>query len=245
MEKKPELVQISSAWSSREGAPLGRNRYVELEVKKGKTQNQAAKALPAQKPCEKMTEAIVTDGGKRGQIVKVCADPNCRVHHGDKPSAQQLQRERAEERKRTEKQKLAITVRHRILAAVLERAAAPIKKADLLLIAQYVIGNLPYNRVPVLAKRHKIDVEKNGTSPHELIAKHISTLDESGLCRLLLEVSLIESAYATTGKSDDDSLLNTAKRYRVDAEKIQKAVAQEFAAKLKKKEQKERPKSAA
>jgi ParB family chromosome partitioning protein len=31
LEKKPELVQISSAWSSREGAPLGRNRYVELE----------------------------------------------------------------------------------------------------------------------------------------------------------------------------------------------------------------------
>ena len=245
MEKKPELVQISSAWSSREGAPLGRNRYVELELKKGKTQNQAAKALPAQKPCEKMTEAIVTDGGKRGQIVKVCADPNCRVHHGDKPSAQQLQRERAEERKRIEKQKLAITVRHRILAAVLERAAAPIKKADLLLIAQYVIGNLPYNRVPVLAKRHKIDTEKNGTSPHELLAKHVSTLDESGLCRLLLEVSLIESAYATSGKSDNDSLLNTAKRYRIDAEKIQKAVAQEFAAKLKKKEQKARPKSAA
>ena len=154
------------------------------------------------------------------------------------------QRERAEERKRIEKEKLAITVRHRILAAVLERAAAPIKKADLLLIAQYVIGNLPYNRVPVLAKRHKIDVEKNGTSPHELLAKHVSTLDESGLCRLLLEVSLIESAYATSGKSDNDSLLNTAKRYRVDAEKIQKAVAQEFAAKLKKKEQKASSKKA-
>lgn len=110
MEKKPELIQFSSAWSSREGAPLERNRYVELELKKGKAQTQAAKTLPAQKPCENMTEAIVTDGGKRGQIVKVCADPNCRVHHGDKPSAQQLQRERAEERKRIEKQNLAITV---------------------------------------------------------------------------------------------------------------------------------------
>ena len=152
--------------------------------------------------------------------------------------------ERAEERKRIEKQKLAITVRHRILASVLERAAAPIKKADLLLIAQYVIGNLPYNRVPVLAKRHKIDVEKNGTSPHERIAKHVSTLDESGLCRLLLEVSLIESAYATSDESDNDSLLSTAKRYRVDAEKIQKTVAQEFAAKLKKKEQKASSKKA-
>ena len=83
-----------------------------------------------------------------------------------------------------------------------------------------MLGNLPYNRVPVLAKRHKIDTEKNGASPHELLAKQVSTLDESGLCRLLLEVSLIESAYATSGKSDNDSLLNTAQGYRVDAEKV-------------------------
>ena len=34
LESKPTLVQISSAWNSREGAPLGRNQYVELEVKK-------------------------------------------------------------------------------------------------------------------------------------------------------------------------------------------------------------------
>src|SRR5438128_721809 len=56
METKPELVQISSAWSSRDGSPLGRNRYVELELRKAKTQSQAAKAIPTQKPCEKMTE---------------------------------------------------------------------------------------------------------------------------------------------------------------------------------------------
>src|SRR6266571_3699596 len=34
LETKPQLIQISAAWSSREGAPLGRNRYVELEIKK-------------------------------------------------------------------------------------------------------------------------------------------------------------------------------------------------------------------
>ena len=121
MEKKPELVQISSAWSSRDGAPLGRNRYVELELRKAKTQSQAAKANPAQKPCEKMTEAIVMDGGKRGQIVKVCADPSCRTHYGNRPSPQAMERERAEERKRIERQKLAITIRHRILATTLQR----------------------------------------------------------------------------------------------------------------------------
>jgi hypothetical protein len=87
-----------------------------------------------------MTEAIVMDGGKRGQIVKVCADPSCHVHHPDTPSPQQIERQRAEERKRIEKDKLAITTRHRILAAVLERVSEPLKKGDLLTVASYLIG---------------------------------------------------------------------------------------------------------
>jgi ParB family chromosome partitioning protein len=116
LENKPDLVQISSAWNIREGAPLGRNRYVELQIKKAKTNGNAAKQPPFQKSCEKMADAIVMDGGSRGQIMKVCADPNCRVHHGDRPSPQQLQRDRVQERKRMEKEKIAITARHRYLS---------------------------------------------------------------------------------------------------------------------------------
>jgi len=85
VEKKPELVQISSAWNTREGAPLGRNRYVELQIKKAKANGGAAKQPAIQKPCEKMTDAIVMDGRNRGQTVKVRADPNCRVHRADRP----------------------------------------------------------------------------------------------------------------------------------------------------------------
>jgi ParB family transcriptional regulator, chromosome partitioning protein len=236
MEKKPELVQISSAWNTREGAPLGRNRYVELQIKKPKASGSAAKQPAVQKPCEKMTDAIVMDGGSRGQIVKVCADPNCKIHHGDRPSPQQLQRDRALERKRFEKQKIAITARHRILAAILERVSVPLKKADLLTVAQHILSTVPYNRIPLLAKRHKVDSDKSSTACAELLQKHVSRYDESGLSRFLLEVSLLESAYRNDGEPDTDVLLNTAKRYRIDAEKLQKAVAQEFAAKQKKKE---------
>jgi ParB family chromosome partitioning protein len=142
MEKKPELLQISSAWKTREGAPIGRNRYVELQIKKSKTNGSPAKQHAIQKPCDKMTEAIVMDGGNRGQTVKVCADPACRVHHSNTPSPQQVERERAEERKRIEKERLAITTRHRILATILQRVSAPLKKADLLAVAHYLIGHL-------------------------------------------------------------------------------------------------------
>ena len=101
------------------------------------------------------------DGGKRGQVVKVCADPACRVHHPNMPSPQQVERERAEERKRIEKEKLAITTRHRILATILQRVSAPLKKADLLAVGHYLIGHLSYSQVPTLAKRHKIEAKKD------------------------------------------------------------------------------------
>jgi ParB family transcriptional regulator, chromosome partitioning protein len=245
LEAKPQLVQISSAYNTREGAPLGRNRYVELQIQKPKANGGAAKQPAIQKPCEKMTEAIVMDGGNRGRIVKVCADPNCRVHHADRSSPQQLQRERAQERKRIEKEKIAITARHRILAAILERVSVPMKKADLLTVAQQVLGSVPYNRIPILAKRHKLEIDKYSTSPAEHLLKHISRYDESGLSRLLLEISLLESAYSSVGDDDSDVLLNTARRYRIDAEKLHKAVAQEVAAKHKEKEKKTAPEKSA
>jgi ParB family chromosome partitioning protein len=234
LETKPQLIQISAAWNSREGAPLGRNQYVELEIKKAKP-NGASKLSPVQKPCDKMTEAVVMDGGKRGQVVKVCADPTCRIHHPNTPSPQQVERERAEERKRIEKEKLAITTRHRILATILQHVSAPLKKADLLTVAHYLIGHLSYSQVPDLAKRHKVEAKKDSASAQELLAKHVGTYDESELCKLLLEVSLLDSAYQRSTASRDDVLMDAAKRYRVDTEKLQKAVAKEFAAKRDKK----------
>jgi ParB family transcriptional regulator, chromosome partitioning protein len=235
LESKPQLVQISSAWNSREGAPLGRNRYVELEVKKTKPNGASTKLPPVQKPCDKMTEAIVTDGGKRGQLVKVCADPTCRVHHPNTPSPQQVERERAEERKRIEKEKLAITIRHRILATVLQRVSAPLKKADLLAVAHYLIGHLSYSQVPALAKRHKVEEKKGSAGPQKTLLKQLISYDESELCRLLLEIGLLDSAYQRSTVNRDDVLMDAARRYRVDIEKVEKAVAKELAAKQDKK----------
>ncbi len=209
---------------------------MELQIKKARTNGERAKLSAFQKPCDKMTEAIVTDGGKRGHIVKVCPDPACRVHRPDAPSPEQVERERAAERKRIQREKLAITTRHRILATVLQRVSAPLKKADLQVIAQYLVAHLSYNQAPALAKRHKVEVKKDSDSAHELLAKQISTYDEAALCKLLLEISLLDSAYQRATSNGDDVLMSTAKRYRVDAEKLQKAVAEELAANLAKKD---------
>jgi hypothetical protein len=63
----------------------------------------------------------------------------------------------------------------------------------------------------------------------------VSTYDESELCKLLLEISLLDSAYQRSSTSRDDILFDAAKRYRVNTEKLQEAVAKEFAAKRDKK----------
>jgi hypothetical protein len=153
----------------------------------------------------------------------------CRVHYPDTPSPQQIEQERVEKRKRIEKEKLAITTRHRTLAAVLERVSAPLRKADLLNVAEYLINHLSYNQVPLLAKRHKAEAESKTLSPQELLYKRVATYDEAKLCKVLLEMTLLDSAYQRAVAGSGDILMDAARRYRVDAEKIQKAVALEFA----------------
>ena len=60
---------------------LGTESVCEVGDQETKANGAGNKVSACQKPCEKMTEAIVMDGGKRGQVVKVCADPACRIHH--------------------------------------------------------------------------------------------------------------------------------------------------------------------
>jgi hypothetical protein len=87
-------------------------------------------------------------------------------------------------------------------------------------------------------------VKKDSDSGQELLAKQVGNYDEAELCRLLLEVSLLDSAYRRSATDGEDTLLGVAKRYRVDVEKLQKAVAGEFAAKRDKKTKPKAPAAA-
>ena len=60
--------------------------------------------------------------------------------------------------------------------------------------------------------------------------KKISTYDEAALSRLLLEISLLDSAYQR-GDVSQDLLMDAAKRFRVDVEKVEKTVVTEFTSK--------------
>ena len=68
-------------------------------------------------------------------------------------------------------------------------------RKDLLAVAHYLIGHLYYSQVPTLAKRHKVEAKKDSESAQELLAKQVGTHDEAEICKLLLEISLLDSAY--------------------------------------------------
>jgi ParB family transcriptional regulator, chromosome partitioning protein len=232
--KKPQLVQISNDYRTRENV-LGRNKYVELQVKK---RPEGGKPSAEQKPCRSMADAIFSDGGRKGQVIKVCADANCKVHYPDAPRPEDAEKQRAQERKRIEAQKVEITIRHQIFAQVLQKLPAPLGKAELELIAMRLLDKLDYQRRVLIAKRHKLISGKTTESDHnEMVSgfkKMFRESDDKGVCRLILECLLIDSAYHIP-TSGDDPLLSTAKRYRIDAEKVARQVRDDLAAKAKKK----------
>lgn len=74
-----------------------------------------------------------------------------------------------------------------------------------------------------------MEMGKPSTSPVELLLRHISRYTGAP-CPAYCLRSVCSIGISSGGDPATDVLLNTAKRYRVDLEKAQKAVAQEFAA---------------
>lgn len=181
LEQKPDLIQISSSWGSRNGGPLGRNRYV--EVTPSNTGN-SGKATPIHKRCSHLAKGIIVEGGSRGQIMTICTEPSCTVHHAPTQQSRQAEEKvRAERQKQNDKRKLEVTTRHRVLAAILAKVSAPLSKPDLVLIARSSLSRLPHEYAQSLAVRHKLVAsEKNsGATNHSRISARVGLQ----ICRLL------------------------------------------------------------
>lgn len=237
LEQKPDLIQISSSWGSRNGGPLGRNRYVEITPAKN---GNSGKATPIHKRCAHLAKGIIVEGGSRGQILTICAEPSCTVHHVQTQQSRQAEEKaRVERQKQNEKRKLELTTRHRVLAAVLAKVSAPLSRPDLILIGTASLNRLPHEYAQSLAQRHKLvgtDNNSGSMNYSRILLDHLKGLDESGLSRFLVEISLLDAVTNTYSSRAVEPLETAAKRYRVNTEKIAESVATEFAAKQKKRD---------
>jgi ParB family chromosome partitioning protein len=100
-----------------------RNKYIEI-----KPQDPNAKKhwdWPEYQTCKSMTEAIVTKGTEKGEIRKICANPECPVHRPKKQRPAGDERIKAEHEKQRREEALANAVGLRVLSAIV--AAVPVR----------------------------------------------------------------------------------------------------------------------
>jgi len=229
---KPRLVQISTAYGTpKDGsAVVPRNKYV--EIRNDKPTNQKQRDWPEYKTCKFTTEAIVTEGSEKGELRRVCANPECPVHHAKKQRSNVAADAgvNAEQEKRRREEALAQATGLRVLGAIVEAVPVRLMKRDLLFVVERLAAILDERRLAIILRQYGIGKAKGSAdSPAKLLSAFIRKAEESILGRLLVEVVILHSA--STVNDAGKLLKDAAEFYKVDVNAITAKVKQEFAAK--------------
>lgn len=226
--KMPNLVQISHDYrTSAETPVLPRSEYVEVVARKTSKNRDAQ---PDQKLCNHLTPAIHTDGVEKGRLVKICRNPDCKIHFGNrKQEEEQRLRWKAERAAENRKAKQTLTFRHRLLSEILERVKPQLGCEELRLVARFVLNSLSHDLVCRLAKRRGLQKDKD---PHdwqtvEKARTLYKKLDAAELTVLLFEAMLLGSVGNTNPDRDDDPLTAAAALSRVDVKALRAAIVKE------------------
>ncbi|HUZ93789.1 MAG TPA: ParB/RepB/Spo0J family partition protein [Edaphobacter sp.] len=230
---KPKLVQISTAYGKpAEGsAAIPRNQYV--EIRQDKPQKKEQRDWPEYKTCKSTTEAIVTEGSEKGELRRICANPDCPVHH-PKKKQQQTHADaefKAEREKQRRAEALAQTIGLRVLKAIGEAVPVRLMKRDLQFAVERLITMLDERKLAIFIRQHEIGQPKDAGSPAKLLAAFLPKAEESTLGRILVETVILLSM--RTAADSVKVLRDAAQSYKVDIEAISAKVKQEFAAKEK------------
>ena len=244
---KPKLVQISAAYGqpAAGSTAIPRNKYI--EIKQEKPTGKRERDWPEYKTCKSMTEAIITEGTEKGELRKICADPNCPVHHPKKQKPTADANGKAEQEKQRREEALAQSTGLRVLNAIIAAVPVRLMKRDLLFIVERVATMLDERRLEVVARNRGIKKAKDSDSIPKLLSAYIRKADEGELGRMLVEIIILHSA--RTQPDGGKVLKEAAEHYKVDTDAIALKVKQEFTAKqkaqaTKKAEAKPHPKAA-
>jgi ParB family chromosome partitioning protein len=234
---KPKLVQISTAYGpQKEGsAAVPRNRYV--EIRSDKPTNPKQHDWPEYKTCKFTTEAIVTEGSEKGELKRVCSNPECPVHHARKPKPATDETIKAEQEKRRREEAIAQVTGLRVLSAIAEAVPVRLMKRDLLFVVERLAAVLDERRLAIVLRQHNLGkANSTADAPAKLLSAFLQKSDESTLGRLLVEVAILQTAHSPNESSK--ALREAADFYKVDVAAITAKVKQEFAAKDKSKDAK-------
>ena len=224
---KPELVQISTAYKQQlEGEKaIPRNKYVEIREEKPDTPEKAK--WPEFKTCKYTTEAIVADGIDKGEMRKICTEPNCPVHRPKKQPVKADASFKAEQEKRRREEALANAIGIRVLQTIVAAVPVRLMKRDLLFIAEQLFALLDDKRLEMVTRNQGIRA-KEGESTVKLLSAFVRKADEGTVGKLIVEAVILLSA--RTQPDGSRTLRAAAQVYGVDTEAIALKVKQEFAA---------------
>jgi ParB family chromosome partitioning protein len=236
---KPKLVQISSAYgpapaTDSGSAALPRNKYIEIKPQDPNAKKQ--RDWPEYQTCKSMTEAIVTEGTEKGEVRKICADPECPVHRPKKqrPAPEErinAERIKAEQQKQRREEAIANAVGLRVLSAIVDAVPVRPTKRDLVFIIERLLPQLEERRIEVLARNRGVKKAQASDSIGKLMGTYVRKAEEGELGQLLVETVILHAArtQTETGKA----LKDAAQHYKVDTDAIAQKVKAEFAAKEK------------
>jgi ParB family chromosome partitioning protein len=232
---KPQLVRISTAYKAQpdSDATVPRNKYVEIRDDKPDTPEKAK--WPEFKTCKYTTEAIVSDGIDKGEIRKVCTQPDCPIHHPKKQQPKADASFKAENEKRRREEALANATGLRVLQSIVAAVPVRLMKRDLLFIAEQFLPLLDEKRLEMVGRNRGIRA-KEGESIGRLLIAYTRKAEESDLGKLIVETVILLTART---QPDGGKVLRAAVQvYKVDTDAIALKVKQEFAAKEKAKTEK-------
>jgi len=194
-----------------------------------------SRQVPEYKSCKYTAEAIVTEGTEKGETKRVCANPECPVHHPKRQSQRNHADAgfKAEQEKRRREEAIAQTTGMRVLKAIGDAVPVRLMKRDLLFLAERLAAMLDERQLSVLIRQHGIGKPKDDTAPAKLLAAILPKAEENKLGRIVIETTILLSMHNPT---DAAKILRIAAHaYKVDVEAISATVKQEFAAKEKSK----------
>jgi ParB family chromosome partitioning protein len=209
-DQNPALVQISEYWGQQKDQPIiQRGQYVEIKPREDGEKPEK----PTEIVCESAATGIVVEGQHLGKTVRICADPECPVHHAPRRQ-EEADREEGYER-RVEERRKNLAENQALLDSVLSKAPAVLTRADYEMIITSWLEVIEYEDSERMCERHGIDtaeveIEENFRAA---FAQHVNNLSDAEVARFLIELALIRSGYSSAQLEADDLLRVTAERY--------------------------------
>src|SRR6185312_10571148 len=111
-----------------------------------------------------------TDGSEKGELRKICADPNCPVHHPKKQKPTADANWKAEQEKQRRAEALSQATGLRVLNAIIAAVPVRLMKRDLFFIVERVANMLEERRLEIVARNRGIKKAKDSDSIPKLLS---------------------------------------------------------------------------